>query len=449
MRSIPILNPQSSILNFPPVRRRAPLLVAGIWALVSTGLIAQPSAHDATVARVRASEGFKKALAVLDRDHDRLIAEIIALTEIPAPPFKEAARAKAYLEMLRASGLADVEQDEEGNVMGLRKGTGPDRDNAPLIAIAAHLDTVFPEGTDVTVKREDTRLSAPGIGDDTRSLAVLLAMIRAMNEAGIETRSDILFIGNVGEEGQGDLRGVKYLFQKGKYKDRIRMFISVDGAGGGANITHGGVGSRRYRVAFKGPGGHSYGAFGLVSPAFAMAGAIEKFGKLTVPEKPKTTYSVGVVGGGTSVNSIPFETWMEIDMRSESPAELKKLDESFMSLINEAVQEENKARSTAQGPITADIKLIGDRPSGETPVDSLIVQTAAASIRAAGGRPTYNWSSTDSNIPISLGIPAITIDSGGRGGRAHALDEWISVDKVPSLRGIEIALVTLLALAGA
>jgi tripeptide aminopeptidase len=314
--------------------------------------------------------------------------------------------------------------------------------------VAAHLDTVFPEGTDVKVKREDTRLSAPGIGDDTRSLAVLLAMIRAMNEAGVQTRSDILFIGNVGEEGQGDLRGVKHLFGKGKYKDRIKMFISVDGAGGGADITHGGVGSRRYRVTFKGPGGHSYGAFGLVSPAFAMSGAMQKFGKLTVPETPKTTYSVGVVGGGTSVNSIPFETWMEVDMRSESPNELKKLDESFMSLINEAVQEENKARSTAQGPITADIKLIGDRPSGQTPITSPIVETAAASIRAAGGRPTYSWSSTDSNIPISMGIPAITVDSGGRGGRAHALDEWISVDKVPSLRGIEIALATLLALAG-
>ncbi len=418
-------------------------VVAAALCVGATVFAQSQAGYDATVSAVRASEGFKKAMAVLDRDHDRLIAEIITLTEIPAPPFKEAERAKAYLEMLRASGLTDVEQDEEGNVMGLRKGTG----GGDLIAVAAHLDTVFPEGTDVKVKREEMRLSAPGIGDDTRSLAVLLAMIRAMDEAGIRTKSDILFIGNVGEEGQGDLRGVKYLFQKGKYKDRIRMFISVDGAGGGADVTHGGVGSRRYRVTFKGPGGHSYGAFGLVSPAFAMSGAMQKFGKLTVPEKPKTTYSVGVVGGGTSVNSIPFATWMELDMRSESPVELKKLDESLMSLINEAVQEENKARSTAQGPITADIKLIGDRPSGQTPMESLIVQTAAASIRAAGGRPTFSWSSTDSNFPISMGIPAITVDSGGRGGRAHALDEWISVDKVPSLRGIEIALATLIALA--
>lgn len=421
--------------------------VAIAAGLLSASVTAQTNPFDATIATVRASDGFRQAMAVLDRDHDRLIAEIITLTEIPAPPFKEAARAAAYLEMLRASGLTDVEQDEEGNVMGLRRGTGPD--TAPLIAIAAHLDTVFPEGTDVKVKREGDRLSAPGVGDDTRSLAVLLAMIRAMNEAGIRTESDLLFIGNVGEEGQGDLRGVKYLFNKGKYKDRIKMFISMDGAGGGADITHGGVGSRRYRVIFKGPGGHSYGAFGLVSPAFAMAGAMQRFGKLTVPEKPKTTYSVGVVGGGTSVNSIPFESWMELDMRSESPAELRKLDESLMALIADAVREENAARSRAQGPVTAELKLIGDRPSGETPIDSPLVQTAAASIRAAGGRPTFSWSSTDSNIPISLGIPAITVDSGGRGGRAHALDEWIAVDKVPSLRGIEIALATLLAIGAA
>jgi acetylornithine deacetylase/succinyl-diaminopimelate desuccinylase-like protein len=423
-------------------RLRITVLAAG---LLVAPLAAQSPSADATVAKVRSSEGFKKALAVLDRDHDRLIAEIITLTEIPAPPFKEAARGKAYLEMLRASGLTDVEQDEEGNVMGLRKGTG----GGPLIAVAAHLDTVFPEGTPVKVTRDGDRLSAPGIGDDTRSLAVLLAMIRAMDEAAIQTTSDILFIGNVGEEGQGDLRGVKYLFTKGKYKDRIKMFISVDGAGGGADITHGGVGSRRYRVIFKGPGGHSYGAFGIVSPAFAMSGAMQKFGKLTVPTTPKTTYSIGVVGGGTSVNSIPFESWMELDMRSESPTELKKLDESLVSLINDAVREENETRSTAQGAITAEMKLIGDRPSGQTPIDSLIVQTAAASIRASGGRPTFSWSSTDSNIPISMGIPAITVDSGGRGGRAHALDEWIAVDKVPSLRGIEIALATLLALAGA
>ncbi len=428
-----------------PVSLAARLLLAGLAAALVLGAagLAQ-SSPDAAVKAVVASAKFKAALAALDRDHDRLIEEIIRLTQIPAPPFKEDARAAAYLEMLR-HGLSNVERDAEGNVMGLRRGQG----RGPLIAIAAHLDTVFPEGTDVTVKRNGTRLSAPGIGDDTRSLAVLLTMIRAMDAAGIRTESDILFVGNVGEEGLGDLRGVKHLFQKGPYRDRIGLFISMDGAGGGERITNGGVGSKRYRAAFKGPGGHSYGAFGLVNPAFAMGGAMAKLSRITVPASPKTTFNVGVVGGGTSVNSIPFENWMEIDLRSESPAELEKLNETFMGLMHEAVAEENKARSTRLGPVTLDLKLVGDRPSGRTPADSHIVRTAAAAVRSAGLTPTFGFGSTDSNLPMSLGIPAITIDSGGAGGRAHALDEWIDVEKRASLRGIQIALTLLLALAGA
>jgi tripeptide aminopeptidase len=405
---------------------------------------AAPSASDAAVARVASDPKLKLAMAALDRDHDRLVAEIVTLTEIPAPPFKEDARGAAYLEMLGQHKLTSVERDAVGNVMGLRKGTG----GGPLIAIAAHLDTVFPEGTDVKVKRDITRLAAPGIGDDTRSLAVLLAMVRAMNAAGIQTASDILFIGNVGEEGAGDLRGMKHLFLKGPYRDRIKLFISMDGAGGGDDIVHGAVGSKRYRVTFRGPGGHSYSAFGLVNPAYALGGAMQKLSKITVPAAPRTTYSVGVVGGGTSVNSIPFESWMEVDMRSESPAELAKVEKQFTTMMQQAADEENAARSIAQGKITVDLKVIGDRPSGQTPRDSAIVQTAAATVRAIGMTPRFSFSSTDSNIPISLGIPAITIDSGGQGGRAHALDEWIDVEKTSSLRGIRSAMVLLLTLAG-
>ena len=418
-----------------------------IVAVVCTSLAATAQdTPDARVQRVLSDARLNTAMSAIDRDHDRLVSEIIKLTEIPAPPFMEDKRGAAYLEMLRAHKLIDIERDEIGNVMGIRRGTNPA--GGPLVAVVAHLDTVFPEGTDVKVKRSGTRLTAPGVGDNTRSLAVLLAMLRAMDETNIRTASDILFVGNVGEEGLGDLRGVKYLFQKGKYKDRIKMFISVDGAGGGADVTHGGVGSRRYRVTFKGPGGHSYGAFGLVSPAFAMAGAMQKFGKLTVPEKPRTTYSVGVVGGGTSVNSIPFESWMEIDMRSESPAELKKVEAQFTAMMQQAADEENAARSTAQGKITVDLKVIGDRPSGRTPPDSRIAQIAGAAVRAVEMKPTYSFSSTDANIPISMGIPAITIDSGGRGGRAHALDECIDVEKTSSVKGIRAAMLLLLTLAG-
>lgn len=421
------------------------LLAAAATAAPSA--VARQTATEARVRQVLDSAQYAAAVAHLDRTHDRLIDETIRLTGIPAPPFKEAARGKAYLEMLRQAGLSDLQTDAEGNVMGVRKGAGGSGP-APLIAIAAHLDTVFPEGTDVTVKRSGTRLSAPGIGDDSRALAVLLALIRAMDAAGIRTASDILFIGNVGEEGPGDLRGMRYLFQKGPYKDRIRTFISIDGTGLGADITNGGIGSKRYRATFKGPGGHSYGAFGLVSPAFAMGNAITKLSRVTVPESPKTTFNAGVLGGGTSVNSIPFEAWVEIDLRSESPVELEKLDETVNGLMTQAAAEENAARSVAQGKISLEMKVIGDRPSGETPRTAPLVQTAAAVIASLGMTPRFQANSTDSNIPMSLGIPAVTLDSGGQGGRAHALDEWIDVEKSASLAGVRSILGVLLAVAG-
>jgi tripeptide aminopeptidase len=409
----------------------------------------QTVSADAAVRAMVASATFKTAAATLDREFDRHIAETIQLTEIPSPPFKEAARAKVYLDLLKAHGLADVEMDAEGNVMGLRRGTAPSTGSGrPLIAIAAHLDTVFPEGTNVKVRREGTKLHAPGVGDDSRSLAVLLAFIRAMDAAKIQTTADILFVGNVGEEGPGDLRGVKYLFTKGKYKARITAFISADGTDLGNEIVTGGVGSKRYRVTFKGPGGHSYSAFGIVNPAFAMGNAMKKFGELKVPASPKTTFSVGVVGGGTSVNSIPFETWMDIDMRSESRAELDKLDAAFKALVAAAVAEENAARSVKSGKITAEITLTGDRPSGQTAASQPIVGIASASVRAFDLTPRLTFGSTDSNIPISLGIPAITLDAGGTSDRNHALDEWIDLEKTSSLRGMQIMLATLLTLAG-
>ncbi len=392
-----------------------------------------------------AGSRYKAAVAALDRGHDKVIEDIVTLTEIPAPPFKEQARAKAYLNMLREAGLSEVEMDAEGNVMGLRRGTGPA--GGPMVAIAAHLDTVFPEGTDVKVRREGTRLSAPGIGDDTRSLAVLLGYVRALDAAAVKTNRDILFIGNVGEEGPGDLRGVRYLFTKGKYKDRIKYFMSMDGTDA-ARVVNGGVGSKRYRVTFKGPGGHSYGAFGLVNPMAAMSQAVLDFYKIDVPAEPKTTYSASVTGGGTSVNSIPHEVFMEFDMRSVSPAELGKLEKSFLGIMPAAVAAENRSRSTKEGEVTAELKVIGDRPAGSTAASSELVQYALEAASAHGLKPSLTSSSTDSNLPMSLGIPAITIGSGGRAGRAHSLDEWIDVEKGSSLKGMTVSLTTLLAAAG-
>lgn len=417
------------------------LLVAA--ATSAPGQAARQTDPEARAWAVLDSAAFAAAADWVDRTHDRLVDEIVELTEIPAPPFKEVERANVFLAKLRDAGLSDVEMDAEGNVMGLRKGAG----GAPLVAVAAHLDTVFPEGTDVTVTRAGTRLSAPGIGDNSRGLAVLVALIRALDAAGARTTSDILFIGNVGEEGPGDLRGMRYLFEQGPYRDRIRTFISIDGSGLGNGVTNGGVGSKRYRAIFTGPGGHSYGAFGLVSPAFAMGNAIAKMSHVDVPSSPKTTFNVGVVGGGTSVNSIPFETWAELDLRSESPDALETLDTAVDRLMAQAVDEENAARSTAQGEVALEMKLIGNRPPGSTSADAPLVRMADTVIGGLGMTPRHHFSSTDSNIPMSLGIPAITLDSGGSGGRAHALDEWIDVEKRASLTGIRVLLGVLLAAA--
>jgi tripeptide aminopeptidase len=411
-------------------------------ALASTAVFAQDP--QTVVDRVSNHSAVRAAQQFIDSDHDRIVREIVAINEIPAPPFKESERARAFAQMLKESGLSNVETDPEGNVLGLRRGTG----TGPLVAVAAHLDTVFPEGTDVRVRRDGNRLLGPGVGDNARSLAVMLAIIRALDDANVQTTGDILFVGDVGEEGPGDLRGMRYLFTKGRYKDRIRMFVSIDGAGNGSDIVNGALGSRRYRVAFRGPGGHSYGAFGLVNPTYALAKAMDRLSKITVPSAPRTTYNVGVIGGGTSVNSIPNEVWMDVDLRSESPLQLNKLADEFMKQVRAAADDENKARSTNQGKIEIDAKVIGERPSGVTQIDSPIVKLAGAAASKFGLNPTFSVGSTDANIPISLGVPAITIDSGGSGGRAHSLDEWVNVEKSSSVRGINLVMTTLLALSG-
>ena len=398
---------------------------------------------EGTVRRIINSPAFQTARATLGAEHERTVRDIIRLTEIEAPPFQEATRAEAFLEMARAHGLSDLEIDAEGNVTGIRRGIG----NGPLICVAAHLDTVFPAGTDVTVRREGTKLYAPGVGDDTRGLAVLLAWLRAMEAASVRTRADILFVADVGEEGRGDLRGMRQLFQKGRYKDRISAFITVDSPDMG-RIATGAVGSKRYRVTFSGPGGHSYGAFGLVNPMYAMADSITRLSHLRVPARPKTTFSASVTGGGTSINSIPISVWTEFDLRSESADELGRLNSDFLELVEATVAAENMTRSTRMGPIEADIAEIGNRPAGHTDETSELVRLAHAAITAHGFSVAFEASSTDANIPMSLGIPAIKIGSGGTGGRAHSLEEWIDVEPQTSVRGMAAGLATLLAVAG-
>lgn len=392
------------------------------------------------IAAIRADARFRAACEVLRAEHARTVEDIVTLTEIPAPPFGEAARAAAYLDMLRAHGLEDVTQDEVGNAMGRRRGFG----NGDILVLAAHLDTVFPAGTDVRVRREGTRLMAPGIGDDTRSLAVNLAFLRAMDRAGIRTRDDILVVGDVGEEGLGDLRGIRHLFAAHPDRARFRAFLTVDSPEVDRIVT-GGIGSRRFRVTFRGPGGHSFGAFGTVNPVYALAEAARALAAIPVPREPATTHCVSVVSGGTSINAIPESATMEVDLRSASAEELAKLETAFLAAVEGAVAAENAAR---QGTLRAEIARVGDRPAGHTPNGSEIARLAAAAVAAEGYSPVFEWSSTDANIPMSLGIPALRIGSGGTGGRAHSLEEWIDVEIESSLRGMRASLATILAVAG-
>lgn len=420
----------------------APLALA--LALLAPATVGHAAEYDTAAKKLLASAKFRTAKQTIDADYDRIVADIVTLTEIPAPPFKEAKRAAAYAEMLKAVGLAEVTTDAEGNTYGIRKGTG----GGPLIVVTAHLDTVFPEGTDTKVRRDGNTLYAPGVGDDTMSLPVLLAFVRAMDAAKFTTTADIIFMGNVGEEGPGDLRGMRYLFTKGPLKDRIKYFISFEPGLAGA-ITDAGTGSRRYKVTFKGPGGHSMGAFGTVSPAYAMASAMVEFGKMQVPTNPKTVYNVGIVEGGTSVNSIPFETAMTIDMRSNGKAELAAEEKTFLAILPRAVEAENAARDTKNGKITVDATLIGDRPVGSTPSTATIHQIATAVTKAGGLMPRYGAGSSDSNIPMSLGVQALTLGSGFETFRNHSLGEGMKLDRPINVNSMALGLATILLLADA
>ncbi len=395
---------------------RLPLVLAAALPLSTAMAQQRPVAIPADDPRVA------RAVEMLRADNEWTLEQQISICEIEAPPFKEEKRAAEFARRFEALGLVNVRTDTAGNVIAERPGKG----DGPVVVLSAHLDTVFPEGTDVTVKRDGGMLRAPGIGDDCRGLAVVLATARAMNEAGVETDGTILFVGTVGEEGPGNLRGVRNLFAE-SLKDQVDYFISVDGTGLG--ITSGAVGSHRYRVTYKGPGGHSYGAFGMPNPIHALGRAIAKVSDLEVPREPRTTFSVGIVEGGTSVNSIAYEASMDVDMRSESKATLDELDARFQAAIREALAEERARWPRSTRELEMVIDTIGLRPAGSQPDSAHIVQVAlrARDLVTAGHEVVVpsgtNASSTDANLPISLGIPAITIDGGGVGRGSHSLDE--------------------------
>ncbi|MBK5295147.1 MAG: M20/M25/M40 family metallo-hydrolase [Acidobacteriia bacterium] len=379
------------------------------------------------------------ALDAAKRNEPQTIEDQIRLCEVPAPPFTEQRRGQMYRRMFEQLGLRNVRIDAAGNVIGER----PGRQARPNLVFSAHLDTVFPEGTGVLVKREGAVLKGPGIGDDCRGLAVVLAVIRALNQAKVETAGTITFVGTVGEEGLGDLRGVKQLFND-TLKGRIDKFVSVDGTGNG--IVHIGVGSFRYKVIFKGPGGHSYGAFGMANPIHALGRAMAKISEFQVPASPKTTFNIGRTGGGTSVNAIPFEAWMEVDMRSADMASLMAVDVKFKAAVQQGLDEEN-ARWGGRGKLSVAVELVGLRPGGRTSEDSAIVRTAMGVAAALGQSVQLREGSTDSNVAMMLGIPAITMSGGGAGQGAHSLGE--SFDTTNSWQGTQRALLTAIALSGA
>lgn len=406
---------------------------AAVLAIATLAGAQQPDPVAALMmdARVRA------ALDAARASEPQTIDDQIRFCEVPAPPFKEAARGELLRRTFQQLGLQNVRVDRVGNVLGDRLGDA----RRMRLVVAAHLDTVFPEGTNVKVTRDGNTLRGPGIGDNCRGLAVLVAIVRSMNHAEVRTPATITVVANVGEEGVGDLRGVKALFGE-TLKGQIDRFVSIDNAG--INVTLVSVGSYRYRVTFKGPGGHSFAQFGLPNPANALGRAVAKIAELRVPIDPRTTFNVGRIGGGTSVNAIPAEAWMELDLRSADSAQLLALDTKVKQAVDAAAHEENM-RWGRPGAVTVVKELIGNRPAGSISRSAPVVQTAQAAARAVGASASLTESSSDANLPMSLNIPALTIGGGGNSTNSHALDE--SFDTTDSWRGTQNALLLTIALA--
>jgi tripeptide aminopeptidase len=394
----------------------------------------------AAVARIAQHPTVKSAFAAIERDNAWTLEQQVALCEIPAPPFKEAVRAAAFRDRLVALGVKQVRIDREGNVIGELRGVGP----GPTIMLSGHLDTVFPEGTVVKVKREGTKFSGPGIGDDCRGLAVTLAAVRQIVTAKVPFTGRLLVVGTVGEEGLGSLRGVRAIFAS-PLKDSVNVFLSVDGTG--IAITNGAVGSNRYRVSYVGPGGHSYSAFGMPNPIHAMGRAIAKIADLQASAEPKVTFNVGMVSGGTSVNSIADKAVMDIDLRSESAAALADIDARLQAALREALREERARYPKSKVALDLKIDTIGLRPAGRTADTAKVVLTALAAAHVMSLYAPLTTSSTDANVPISLGIPALTLDGGGVGRNSHSLDESYD-DRTDGFKGPQWVLLVVLGLLG-
>src|SRR5438093_731942 len=404
------------------------------------------------ISRLLAHERIRAARHHIERTDEGTLARQAALSAIPAPTGAEGRRAAHMAELFRTIGLCDVMVDHAGNVHGWLRKNG--EKSAPVV-LAAHLDTVFGAEVDVAVERRGQRLEGPGISDNARGLAALVAVAEAMVAARVPVTRPILFAATVGEEGSGDLRGVKYLLNGNRetLKDSLTVagngkpaaFIALDGAGLD-RVIHRALGSKRYHVTFRGPGGHSWAAFGVANPANAVGRATALLADLAPQQAPRTTCAVVRLGGASGLNSIPQEAWLDLDLRSEDPRALAQLDVTVRAALERAADDENRRRTAGSPTLRVEIQLLGDRPSGMTPRAHPLVQAAVAANRALGRDAELASASTDANVPIALGIPAIALGAGGKAGDAHLATEWY--DNVEGALGVVRALLVTAAMAG-
>ncbi len=370
----------------------------------------------------------------------------LELARIPAPPFGESARGQWLADKFCELGLQSVHTDEVGNVFGTHAGYGQGH-----VALSAHMDTVFPAGTPLNIRQQGSRLYGPGVSDNGAGVTAMLAIIAALRALGIRHALPFLFIGNVGEEGEGDLRGMRHIFSQARWKDAIHYSLVLDGAGADTIVAEA-LGSRRFEVIVRGPGGHSWSDFGAPNPIVVLARAVQGFAQTPVPASPKTTFNVGVIRGGTSVNSIPESASMRVDIRSTSMAEMERLERALRQALDQAVEEESRA-TEARTPsrrrpfgLSCEVVVIGNRPAGELYPNARILQVIRAVDAQLGNAAQVQRASTDANIPLSLGLEAIAIGGGGGGGGAHTLQEWF--DCSGRELGLKRILLTLLGLAG-
>lgn len=403
------------------------------------------SSAEREVTRIAALPLVSRATDWFSTYAQQLIERQVEVTSIAAPPFGERVRAEWLAARFNEIGLGDVHLDAIGNVLAIRPGTGPER---RYLAVTAHLDTVFPQGTPTNVRRDGPRLLGPGVSDNGAGITALLAVASAMQATGIQTILPVVFIGNVGEEGEGDVRGMRHLFADPHWRDAIEYTLVIDGAGTDTVVTEA-LGSRRFQVTVRGPGGHSWSDFGVVNPVVVLSRAIEMFTRTAVPSSPKTTFNIGHIEGGTSVNSIPQSATMKVDIRSAAAEQIERLERALTEALERAIMAEPRHAygGKSHSGISLDVSVIGDRPAARLTSNSRMLPVIQAVDAAIDNTARLQRASTDANIPLSQGREAVAIGAGGTGGGAHTLQEWY--DPTGRELGLRRILLTVLALAGA